>query len=128
MSIIIWDKLPECLLDNIYEKIYLSQPKNLLDDIVSYKYTINYIKTLLYDNNVYNNIDWDILWYIILLFESEDNKYKNLKMTNMKDFIINNNNIMIRYEGGLYWIKKYIIKMAKNDRYNLIKKLNSIYQ
>lgn len=128
MSIIIWDKLPECLLDNIYEKIYLSQPKNLLDDIVSYKYTINYIKTLLYDNNVYNNIDWDILWYIILLFESEDNKYKNLKMTNMKDFVINNNNIMIRYEGGLYWIKKYIIKMAKNDRYNLIKKLNSIYQ
>tara|TARA_B000000475_G_C15936907_1_gene423069 strand:- start:374 stop:760 length:387 start_codon:yes stop_codon:yes gene_type:complete len=128
MSIIIWDKLPECLLDNIYEKIYLSQPKNLLDDIVSYKYTINYIKTLLYDNNVYNNIDWDILWYIILLFESEDNEYKNLKMTNMKDFVINNNNIMIRYEGGLYWIKKYIIKMAKNDRYNLIKKLNSIYQ
>ena len=127
MSIIIWDKLPECLLDNIYEKIYLSQPKNLLDDIVSYKYTINYIKTLLYDNNVYNNIDWDILWYIILLFESEDNEYKNLKMTNMKDFVINNNNIMIRYEGGLYWIKKYIIKMTKNDRYNFIKKLNSTY-
>ncbi len=125
MSIIIWDKLPDCLLDNIYQKIYLSQPKNLLDDIVSYKYTINYIKQLLYDNDVDNNIDWDLLWYIILVFESGDNKHKNLKMTHMKDFVINNSNIMIRYEGGLYWIKKYIIKMAKNDRYNFIKKLNT---
>ena len=95
MSIIIWDKLPDCILDKIYEKIYLSQPKNLLDDIVSYKFTINYIKELYSllkgDDNTY----WKILWQIVLYFEVGDNKHKNLKMINMKDFVMNNNNIMI---------------------------------
>tara|TARA_B110001450_G_C17550607_1_gene452504 strand:- start:341 stop:745 length:405 start_codon:yes stop_codon:yes gene_type:complete len=128
MSIIIWDKLPDCILDKIYEKIYLSQPKNLLDDIVSYKFTINYIKELYSllkgDDNTY----WKILWQIVLYFEVGDNKHKNLKMINMKDFVMNNNNIMIRYEGGLYWVKKYIIKMTKNDRYNFIDKFNLYLQ
>ena len=39
----IWDSLPDCLLEKVYEKIVISQPKNLLDDIKSYNYTIDCI-------------------------------------------------------------------------------------
>ena len=39
----IWDSLPDCLLETIYKKIVISQPNNLLKDIKSYKNTIDYI-------------------------------------------------------------------------------------
>lgn len=38
MTIIIWDKLPDCLLDKIYGYIYFLQHKIFLDYIISYIY------------------------------------------------------------------------------------------
>ena len=37
----IWDKLPDCLLERIYTMVVISQPINLLNDIKSYNYTID---------------------------------------------------------------------------------------
>ena len=126
MTIIIWDKLPDCLLDKIYGYIYFSQPKNLLDDIISYKYTIDHIKHLLYDD-VADDCDWYIIWRVMLYYERNSRlhiMHVNIKFKKLKKFIINNSNIMIKYEGGLYWIKKYISKMSKKKRDNFIKELN----
>ena len=55
----IWDNLPDCLLDNIYKKIVYTQPKNLLDDTVSYTNTIKYINQkvkIFFKNISINNI------------------------------------------------------------------------
>ncbi len=33
MTSVIWDSLPDCVLDNIYTKIYYPKPENLLKEI-----------------------------------------------------------------------------------------------
>lgn len=108
---VIWDNLPDCLLENIYKKIYLTQPKELLDDIISYKNTMDYIANIL---NIYS--DWYILWCILLIYEN-NNIIVVEKMQVLKDYVLKNNNIMIRFEGGNYWIKKYI-KLLTIDKRN----------
>ena len=108
---VIWDNLPDCLLENIYKKIYLRQPKELLDDIISYKNTMDYIANIL---NIYS--DWYILWCILLIYEN-NNIIVVEKMQVLKDYVLKNNNIMIRFEGGNYWIKKYI-KLLTIDKRN----------
>ena len=55
----IWDKLPECILDKIYSKIIYKQCNELLDDIRSYVFIIDFIKSK------YVDID-KILLYIIM--------------------------------------------------------------
>jgi len=120
----LWDNLPDCLLDKIYKYIYLTQPKDLLNDIKSYKYTVDYIDNI---NNYYG--EWNTLWYIMLFIEKNENfnlNNLNIKYFELKKYIINNNNLIIRYQGGLYWIKKYIIKMSICERMQLIKCLNEI--
>tara|TARA_Y100000389_G_scaffold92389_1_gene89097 strand:- start:1432 stop:1821 length:390 start_codon:yes stop_codon:yes gene_type:complete len=125
MKKLIWDKLPDCLLDKIYNYIYFPQSKSLLDDIVSYKYTIDYILNIINDNEYYPHVyTWYILWSIIILIEKGLNSTKAEKMEKLQYFVMNNNNKMIQKEGGLYWIKRYIKKISKNDRENLIKILN----
>lgn len=125
MKKLIWDKLPNCLLNKIYNYIYFPQSKSLLDDIVSYKYTIDYILNIINDNEYYPYVfTWYILWRIIILSEKGLNSTKVEKLKMLQDFVMNNNNKMIQKEGGLYWIKRYIKKISKNDRENLIKILN----
>lgn len=125
MKKLIWDKLPYCLLNKIYNYIYFPQSKSLLDDIVSYKYTIDYILNIINDNEYYPYVfTWYILWRIIILSEKGLNSTKVEKLKMLQDFVMNNNNKMIQKEGGLYWIKRYIKKISKNDRENLIKILN----
>lgn len=101
---LIWDNLPDCILDKIYSKVIYSQPNDLLEDIKSYALMINFIKINYQINN-------DILWNLILYNESKlDNKEINdlyLKLSSVDDTISHN-------------IKKYVIKMSKNDRYNFI--------
>lgn len=125
MKKLIWDKLPNCLLNKIYNYIYFPQSKSLLDDIVSYKYTIDYILNIINDNEYYPYVfTWYILLRIIILSEKGLNSTKVEKLKMLQDFVMNNNNKMIQKEGGLYWIKRYIKKISKNDRENLIKILN----
>lgn len=33
MTIVIWDSLPDCILEKIYEKIYYTKPQNFLNEI-----------------------------------------------------------------------------------------------
>ena len=115
---IIWDNLPDCLLDNIYKKIVYTQPKNLLDDIVSYTNTIKYIK-----NNLDLYSDWFILWCILLMCIN-DNKEIEKKFKILKNYVNKNNNLMIRYEGGMYWIKRYMAKFSVKQRDDFIKYMN----
>lgn len=45
----------------------------------------------------------------------------------MQDFILTNSNLMIRYEGALYWIKKYVIKLSIFERESFIYNLEKEY-
>lgn len=112
MSTVIWDDLPECLLTNIYSKILFNQPINLLNDIISYKQTINYII------NLFDYLsEWYILWFIILI-------YKKIKKN---DIQISINNLNVTYRNALYWIKKYVINMTIfNKLFKRIVKLSFI--
>lgn len=117
---LIWDKLPDCIIDKIYRYIYYKQPTILLDDIKNYNFTINYIENYIYNN--YNE-ELNILWIIIINFEKGNNKILNDKYNYILNYINNTNNLMIRYQGLFYYIKKYISKMSINDRnylYNIM--------
>lgn len=100
---VIWDNLPECILDNVYEKVIYNYPENLLEDIRSYVLTIKYIE------RTYLLID-DILWYILLTY-NEDLKYidKYCKFANIR----------IKKK-ELKYIKKYIKMMTPFERYKLL--------
>lgn len=113
----IWDKLPDDIQTIIYSKVLYTQPKCLLDDLVSYIKTMNYIE---YHHSVVNLTYWDILWDIVLLFYNKNNKEKIDHFNDMQDFILTNYNLMIRYEGAMYWIKKYVIKLSIFEREFLI--------
>jgi len=100
---VIWDNLPDCILDIVCEKIVYNQPKDLLEDIRSYVLTIKYIE------RTYLLID-DILWYIILIY-NEDLKYidKYCKFTNIR----------IKKK-ELNYIKKYVKIMSPFERQKLL--------
>lgn len=112
MNTLIWDKLPDCILDKIYSKIIYKQNKDLLEDIRSYTLTINFIKGNIIVNN--DNTYKELLWYLILYYDKDkdDNKKIHDKYIN----IINSKLV-------LYYIKRYIMKLNTNDRYRLIRLL-----
>ena len=112
----LWDNLPDDILDIIYRKIVYTQPKKLQNDLISYVNTIKQIENNNRNNIILSNTDWDILWLLVLLYYKKDNKEKNNHFNYMKKYILNNNNIMIRYHGAMYWIKKYIKKISIEDR------------
>ena len=112
----LWDNLPDDILDIIYRKIVYTQPKKLQNDLISYVNTIKQIENNNRNNIILSNTDWDILWLLVLLYYKKDNKEKNNHFNYMKEYILNNNNIMIRYHGAMYWIKKYIKKISIEDR------------
>lgn len=107
MNTLIWDKLPDCILDKIYSKIIYKQNKDLLEDIRSYTLTINFIVN---NNNTYN----ELLWYLMLYYDKDNrdnktihDKYENIVNSNME----------------LLYIKRYIMKINTDDRYRLIRLL-----
>lgn len=121
----IWDSLPDCLLEKVYEKIVISQPKNLLDDIKSYNYTIDCINDNLELNQFvgrYN--EWLILIYILgIYFKKESLEYRTNKFIELQLFVKNTNNLSIRYQGGFYWINRFVSKMSISERNILVSHL-----
>ena len=101
----IWDKLPECILDKIYSKIIYKQCNELLDDIRSYVFIIDFIKSK------YVDID-KILLYIIMNY---DNKLSDSQKKDKYYFIKLRNK---EYD----YIKIKIQKMNSYGRYYLVKK------
>lgn len=100
----IWDKLPDCILDKIYSKIVYKQSYELLEDIRSYVFTMNFIKS------DYISID-NILSYIIFNYEININYEERLNKYNI---IIYNNN-QLRY------IKSKMLKLTSSERYSFLK-------
>ena len=49
-----------------------------------------------------------------------DNKEIEEKFKILKNKVNKNNNLMIRYEGGMYWIKRYIAKLSIKQRNDFI--------
>ena len=125
MTSVIWDSLPDCLLEKVYEKIVISQPKNILDDIKSYNYTIDCINDNLELNQFvgrYN--EWLILIYILgIYFKKESPEYRTNKFIKLQTFVKNTNNLSIRYQGGFYWINRFVAKMSISERNILVRHL-----
>ncbi len=122
----IWDNLPDCLLEKIYKKIVILQPKNLLDDIESYNYTIKHINDNLELNQfVWRHNEWLILIYILdIYFKKETQEYRTDKFIKLQKFVEDNNNLQIKYQEGFYWINRFVSKMTIIERKELINKLN----
>lgn len=114
---LIWDKLPDCIIDKIYTYIYYKQSANLLNDIKNYHYTIDYIKNYIHCYNVHEE---NILWTIMLYFQKGDNTFISDKFDNICYFVNNTNDLIYRYQGLFYFIKKYIYKMSIDNRKFLI--------
>ena len=103
----LWDNLPDDIQEIVYKKIVYKQPKILQNDIISYINTMNEIEYCIYNQEHDSNwdIDWNILWLLVLLYYNKDNYEREKYYNDMKDYILNNNNLIIRYEGAMYWIK-----------------------
>ena len=121
----IWEQLPDCILEKIYKKIVISQPKNLLDDIKSYNYTINYINDNLELNQfVWRHDEWLILIYILnIYFKKESQEYITDKFIKLNQFVQENSNLSIRYQEGFYWINRFISKMSIIEREGFMNEL-----
>ena len=122
----IWEQLPDCLLEKIYKKIVIPQPINLLNDIESYNNTINYINSNLELNQfVWRHNEWLILIYILnIYYKKESQEYRTNKFIELEEFIEGNNNLQIKYQGGFYWINRYVSKMTIIEREKLIYELD----
>tara|TARA_Y100000389_G_scaffold21312_1_gene18275 strand:- start:110 stop:481 length:372 start_codon:yes stop_codon:yes gene_type:complete len=122
----IWEQLPDCLLEKIYKKIVIPQPTNLLNDIKSYNNTINYINSNLELNHfVWRHNEWLILIYILnIYYKKESKEYRTNKFIELEEFIEGNNNLQIKYQGGFYWINRYVSKMTIIEREKLIYELD----
>jgi len=122
----IWEELPDCLLETIYKKIVISQPENLLEDIKSYNYTINAINDNLELNQfVERHNEWLILIYILdIYYKTKTQEYKTEKIIEFENFVETNNNLSIRYQGGNYWINRFVGKMSISERNTFICYLN----
>lgn len=119
--IMIWDNLPNCLLEKVYTNILLTQPNKLLDDINNYKYTINYIHDNVEEHKFDDGADeWYILLLIIDIYLHEDDIVKYELFLKLEKYVKENKNLLIRYQGGFYWINRYIAKMSIIDRKQLI--------
>ena len=93
----IWEELPDCLLETIYKKIVISQPENLLEDIKSYNYTINAINDNLELNQfVERHNEWLILIYILdIYYKTKTQEYKTEKIIEFENFVETNNNLSL---------------------------------
>lgn len=120
----LWDNLPDDIQEIIYKKIVYEQPKKLQNDIISY---INAMNKIEYHNrNQNDDSDWDILWLLVLLYYNKENYEKDKYYNDMKDHILNNNNLMIRYEGAMYWIKRCVKKLSIKEREDFINIVNEM--
>jgi len=106
-SVLIWDCLPDCLLNKIYSMIIYKQPCNLLIDIKSYVKFCEFINS---QKNIENKINI-ILWNVLLYDISLNNKEKEEKFNILS---ITTENCKISY------MKKAIRKMNINSRYNIL--------
>ena len=121
----IWDSLPDCLIETIYKKILIPQPKKLLDDIKSYNYTIYYINYYLELNKfITSNDEWFIVLLCINILYNEEEESERNKFIELQKFIEYNNNLSIIFHGGVYWINKLVAKMSISNRNSLINYLN----
>lgn len=101
----IWDELPDCILYKIYSKIIYKQCNELLDDIRSYVFIMNFIKS------GYTSIN-NITWYIIFNYENKLNYEEKLN----KYHILKFNNVQLNY------IKFRMLKLNSYGRYKFVKK------
>lgn len=121
----IWDSLPDCLIETIYKKILIPQPKKLLDDIKSYNYTIYYINYYLELNKfITSNDEWFIVLLCINILYNEEEESERNKFIELQKFIEYNNNLSIIFHGRVYWINKLVAKMSISNRNSLINYLN----
>lgn len=118
----IWDNLPDEIQEKIYKKIVYKQPKNLQKDLISYVNTINLITNR--NRITINYTDWDILWCLVLSYDKKDNKEKEKNFNNMKTYILNNYDLMKRYEGAMYWIKRIVKNLSIKEREDFIYSMN----
>ena len=100
----IWDKLPDCILDKIYSKIIYKQSYELLEDVRSYVFIMNFIKS------DYTSID-NILSYIIFNYEINLNYEKKL----IKYRLLKSNNNQLSY------IKSKMLQLTMSERYCFLK-------
>ena len=118
----LWDNLPDDLQDIIYKKIVYTQPKKLQNDLISY---VNTIEKIEYRNRItMDYTDFDILWFLVLLYYRKDNKDKEKHFNDMKDYVLNNRDLWIRYDGAMFWIRKYVKKISIEDRKYFIYNMN----
>lgn len=122
----LWDNLPDDIQEIVYKKIVYKQPKILQNDIISYINTMNKIEYCIYNKAHDSNwdIDWNILWLLVLLYYNKDNYEREKYYNDMKDYILNNNNLIIRYEGAMYWIKRFVKKISIDERKHFINIIN----
>ena len=122
----LWDNLPDDIQEIVYKKIVYKQPKILQNDIISYINTMNEIEYCIYNQEHDSNwdIDWNILWLLVLLYYNKDNYEREKYYNDMKDYILNNNNLIIRYEGAMYWIKRFVKKISIDERKHFINFIN----
>ena len=114
MTKVIWDSLPDCILDKIYEKIYYPKPKNLLNEIKDI-----YIKKIL---EKIEEKDFKKIYYIFLhkwhlryakdLINEMENEYD---MCNV--YISSHTNKNNRIE---LWIKEIYSLIANLNKVNII--------
>lgn len=118
----LWDNLPDDIQDIIYKKIVYKQPKKLQNDLISY---VNTIEKIEYRNRItIDYTDFDILWFLVLLYYRKDNKDKEKHFNDMKDYVLNNRDLWIRYDGAMFWIRKYVKKISIEDRKYFIYNMN----
>lgn len=101
----IWDKLPDCILDKIYSKIIYKQSYELLEDVRSYVFIMNFI------NSNYTSKE-NILSYIIFNYEHNLNTKEKL---NKYEVLKYNNNEII-------YIKSKMLKLTSCERYCFLKR------
>ena len=74
MTKVIWDSLPDCILDKIYEKIYYPKPNNLLNEIEKYGEIREYLYYIrkIDDIDTFLELYYDLL--VVYLSVDIDNK------------------------------------------------------
>jgi hypothetical protein len=65
-----------------------------------------------------------LIYILKIYFEKETLEYRTNKFIELEKFIQNTNNLQIKYQGGFYWINRYVAKMSISERNSLVSSLN----